>query len=175
VVASPFTQWLCRQGIEGMNRKVGLAIVLTGSLCCSSAMAGDLFRSLVGAGVPDCVGRWRCDDYCSKKEPCVCVPLNFCCDDYCPKCPPKACSPPLCENLKCGPPRVCASCAADAICTSCETVIADGRRSKNVRHVTKVTANGERTKNAEQQSFWGQRISHRQPANAKAQTTLTRK
>lgn len=175
-----------------MHRKLGLAIVLTSSFCYSPAMAGDLLHRLVGGGVPDCVGKWCCPDYCPKTEPCVCVPLNFCCDDYCPKqepcvcvplnfcrddycpkCPPKACSPPLCENLKCGPPRVCASRAAGAVCTSCETALADGRRSKNVRRVTKVTAKGERTKNAEHQSFRGQLISHRQPANAKAPTTLT--
>ena len=179
------------QGIEGMNRKLGLAIVLTSSLCCSPAMAGDLLRGLVGCGVPDCVGKWCCDDYCpkqepcvcvplnfccddycQKQEPCVCVPLNFCCDDYCPKCPPRACSPSLCENLKCGPPRACASCTAGAACTSCETAIAGGLQNKRVRGAAQVAVTGadaDAMTSKQPQSFWGRLISHRKTAGASPQ------
>jgi hypothetical protein len=170
-----------------MNRKLRLVIVLTGGLCCSPTMAGERFHSLMGCDVPDCVGQWFCPDYCPKKQPCVwvppnfccddycpkrepsvCVPLRFCCDDYCPKCPPKACSPPLCENLRCGPPRASGSFIAGAVCTSCETAIADGRRHSNVRGVTKVTITGADAKNAEHQSFWGRLISHRKSDDTKS-------
>ena len=118
-----------------MNQKLRFVIFLTSGLCCSPAFAGDPWHrliggSLIGCSVPDCVGKWCCDDYCGKKEPCVCAPLrfccddyrpkqepcvgaslNFCCDDYCRKCPPRVGSPPLFELLKCGPPKGPASCS----------------------------------------------------------------
>jgi hypothetical protein len=113
-----------------MNQQLRFVIVLASGLCCSPAFAGDSWHRLIGGSVPDCVGKWCCDDYCGKREPCVCAPLSFCCDDYCPKkepcvgaplnfccddyrckCLPRVCSPPLFEFLKCGPPKCSASCA----------------------------------------------------------------
>jgi hypothetical protein len=176
-----------------MNRKLRLAVILTSSLWCSTAMAGDLLHSLIGCGVPDCVGKWCCDDYCGKKEPCVCVPLsfccddycpkkepcvcvplNFCCDDYCPKCPPKACSPPLCENLKCNPPRVCASCTAGSA-SSCDCAAVDGRRNERDRGDAEVKVARAKVTSSEQRSLWGRLISYRKPNDAKSPIVANRK
>ena len=87
----------------------------------SPALAGDHSHGILGkiGQVPDCVGKWCCDDYCqknapcvpvclkfcpdnycAKQEPCVCVPLCLRCDDYCAKCLPPICFP-VCRELKC--------------------------------------------------------------------------
>ena len=104
-------------------------IILFAAATCllPTAWAGEPWHELLGPCVPDCIGKWCRDDYCPKKEPCVCVPLRFQCDDYCAKkqpcvcpklcftcdnyckkCLPKVCSPPRCDVLKCGP-SCCAS------------------------------------------------------------------
>ena len=131
-----------------MNQKLRFVIVLTSGLCCSPAFAGDPWHplfggSLLGGSVPDCVGKWCGDDYCGKKEPCVCPPLRFGCDDYCPKkepcagaplkfccddyrrkCLPRVCSPSLCEFHKYGSPKSSASCAPGGCC-SCDRCAAE--------------------------------------------------
>ena len=112
-----------------MFRNFGPVIVLLGIVCCSPAFGNDLLHGLLGACVPDCIGKWCCDDYCpkkqphicvsidsccddycSKKEPCVCAPLDFCCDDYLRKCLPRVCSPPMCGSLKCSSASGCVHC-----------------------------------------------------------------
>ena len=111
-----------------MNAMQRLAVFLICVFSCLTASAGNpLHRLFDCQAVPDCVGRWcpddycskkepcvcvplrfQCDDYCSKKEPCVCPGLRFTCDDYCNKCLPKVCSSPRCDALGCGS-RCCAS------------------------------------------------------------------
>jgi hypothetical protein len=88
--------------------------------------AGEPCCRWLDCSVPDCIGRWCCDDYdvkclpcanvsfcfgcdgyCCKRLPCTCVSLCFQCDDYCKKCLPTACTPPLLNDAKCGPPPPC--------------------------------------------------------------------
>jgi hypothetical protein len=145
-----------------MNRILRLAIVLSGSLGCSTAIASDLFHCLGGCAVPDCVGKWCCpdycpkpepcvhvplccccDDYCPKQEPCVCVPLMFCCDDYCPKCPPAACSRPSGEYLRCGGPRCCSPCATKKVCSGCSTEATAVSRGETLQSSTQGVTTGE--------------------------------
>jgi hypothetical protein len=129
--------WLTRK--PKMIEKPRLALHLAGAmlayvtLLSPPASAGGPLHHLFGCPVPDCIGKWcpddycskkepcvciplcfGCDDYCSKKPPCVCAPLCFGCDDYCKKCPPKACSGPLCQFLRCGSSRQPCGCAACA-------------------------------------------------------------
>lgn len=156
-LTDPLWLRLCSVRTQGMHNRLSLAIVLAGCLFCSPVMAGDGLHPFVGCGVPDCIGKWCCPDYCPKQPPCVCVPLDCCCDDYCPKrppsvcvpldccccddyCrkrPPQACFPPLCRFLKCGPPSGCASCTGGGGCPNCET----GHRQ--VRGDTEFTASRE--------------------------------
>lgn len=94
--------------------------------------AGEPCRKFLGYPVPDCIGKWccddykpkclpcvkvplcfGCDDYCRKSMPRVCTPLCFTCDDYCKKCQPPACRPPLLSTLRCVP-----KCGASR-CTTC--------------------------------------------------------
>jgi hypothetical protein len=113
----------------GVRSFPAVALVVLLSLPVSAGGPWDnLFRC--PCPVPDCIGKWcpddycpkkepcvcvplrfGCDNYCGKKEPCVCVPLCFGCDDYCGKCPPKVCSGPLYRSLKCGPSGQCCGCA----------------------------------------------------------------
>ena len=111
--------------------KIRLVVFLASLLCLlTTASAGDFGHKLLGCPVPDCIGKWccddycpknapgacvplcfRCDDYCPKKVPCVCAPLRFGCDDYCKKRLPKVCSTPRCQSsLRCGPPARCSDC-----------------------------------------------------------------
>ena len=145
-----------------MNPILRLAIVLTGSLGCSTVTAGDLFHCLGGWAVPDCVGKWCCpdycpkpepcvrvplcyccDDYCPKQEPCVCVPLMFCCDDYCPKCPPVPCWRPSCKYLKCGAPQCCSPGATNRVCSGFSTEAAAVSRGGTLRSPTQGVTSGE--------------------------------
>ena len=111
-----------------MNETRRFVVFLSCAISCLTASAGNpLHRLFDCQGVPDCVGRWcpddycskqepcvcvplrfQCDDYCSKKEPCICPGLHFTCDDYCKKCLPKVCSSPRCDVLNCGS-RCCTS------------------------------------------------------------------
>ncbi len=106
-----------------MNETCRLAVFLSCVISCLTASAGNPFHRLLDCQpVPDCIGRWCPDDYCSKKEPCVRVPLCFQCDDYCSKkeprvCPglrltcddyckkrlPIICPSPRCDVLNCAP------------------------------------------------------------------------
>lgn len=86
--------------------------LLTSLTICSLVWAGDrpyVLKRL--PSVPDCVGKWCCDDYCSKAQPCIQTPLRLCCDDYCRKILPclkiplcfgcddycRKCTPPICS------------------------------------------------------------------------------
>ena len=77
-----------------MNETCRFAVSLSCAIACLTASAGNPFHRLLECQpVPDCIGRWCPDDYCSKKEPYVCVPLRFECDDYCSKKEPCVCVP----------------------------------------------------------------------------------
>lgn len=107
-----------------MNWKTKLVAVSMTACLTSPSLAGGFWHQLFasGCGVPDCIGKYCCDDYVPKRLPCVDVPLCFGCDDYCPKRLPcvdvplcfgcddyhPKCQPtiqcPTCRDLKCGPP-----------------------------------------------------------------------
>lgn len=99
-----------------------VALVFITMLLITSGNAGEPFRKFLGCPVPDCIGKWCCDDYQGKSLPCikvplcfgcdnycrktiprVCTPLCFTCDDYCRKCQPSVCRPPLISTLRCIP------------------------------------------------------------------------
>lgn len=121
-----------------MNRKWILVLGMLGWLTLPlAADAAEPSCRWFGSAVPDCIGKWccddydakslpcvdvplcfGCDDYCPKALPCGGVPLCFQCDDYCPKCLPPTCSSPLLEHLRCGPPP--ASCRCSGRCDRCE-------------------------------------------------------
>ena len=128
--------------------KLNVAALVAVMLLVNSAQAGEPGRKFLGCPVPDCIGKWCCDDYTAKSFPCVkvplcfgcndycrksmprvCAPLCFTCDDYCKKCLPPACRPPLLSTLRCVPNR--ASCG----CSTCSTggcdqpMVANGRES----------------------------------------------
>lgn len=110
-----------------------IAVMFT-ALLLTTANAGEPCRKFLGCPVPDCIGKWccddyrakclpcvkvplcfGCDDYCRKTMPRVCTPLCFTCDDYCKKCQPPVCRPPLLNVLRCVPePGACG-------CTPCRT------------------------------------------------------
>ena len=100
--------------------KHGAAALLAVMMLVSSSNAVEPCRTFFGCPVPDCIGKWccddyrakcppcvkvplcfGCDDYCRKPSPRVCVPLCFRCDDYCRKCPPPVCRPPLLSSVPC--------------------------------------------------------------------------
>lgn len=110
----------------------------------------------LGCRVPDCIGKWccddydtkclpcvdvrfcsGCDDYCGKRIPCTCVLLCPRCDDYRKKCLPRTCTPPLLHNLHCGAPpnRRCAVCSQRKIRVStdsrCVGILADVTEQAN--------------------------------------------
>ena len=58
-----------------------------------------------GCPVPDCIGKWCCDDYDAKCLPRICTPIRFGCDDYCKK------------ELPCGCTSFCFHC--DDYCKKC--------------------------------------------------------
>jgi hypothetical protein len=150
-----------------MNQKLTWMVLVSTVVCCSTARAGNPFHHLVGCSVPDCVGKWCCDDYCPKKEPCVCAPLAFCCDDYCPKkepcvctplnfccddycrkCLPKVCFPPLCDYLQCRPASCCASSASGSPCDCLATTSNKGEKVNRSSSDTKVVARKQKPENA---------------------------
>jgi len=119
-----------------MNQFVAVAFAVI--LLATSAKAGEPCRKFLGCPVPDCIGKWCCDDYQSKCLPCVkvplcfgcdnycrkslpriCAPLCFTCDDYCRKCQPPVCRPPLLATLQCAPQR------ASGRCSACATAVCD--------------------------------------------------
>jgi hypothetical protein len=136
-----------------MSEKLRFVILLAGAMCSlTTASAGEPCRKLFGCPVPDCIGKWCCDDYRPKNEPCVCVPLRFGCDDYCAKkvpcvraplcfgcddyrkkCLPKVCTKPLYQFLRCGPSRVQCGCG------DCGGSTCDGSLASNVK-VERATA-----------------------------------
>ena len=102
-------------------------------LLANSAQAGEPCLRFLGCPVPDCIGKWccddyrakclpcvkvplcfGCDDYCRKSLPRVCAPLCFTCDDYCKKCQPPVCRPPLLGTLRCVPERASHGCNASS-------------------------------------------------------------
>ena len=97
-----------------------VALVFTILLWVTNAKASEPYRKFLGCPVPDFIGKWCCDDYQAKCQPCVkvplcfgcddycrksmpevCTPLCFTCDDYCQKCEPEVCRPPLSSFLQC--------------------------------------------------------------------------
>ena len=115
-----------------------VAMVFVVLLPATGLLAGEPCRRIFGCPVPDCIGKWccddyrpkclpcvkvplcfGCDDYCGKRMPQVCVPLCLGYDDYCRKCPPTVCKPPLLHTLRCVPFR--SSCQ----CKKCEPVRCD--------------------------------------------------
>ena len=112
-----------------MNRLYGNCLlvwfVLVSIGTATPASGADWGLSWLGRScLPDCVGRWccddyhpkplpcpqpvncfGCDDYCAKPLPCAIPVRHFCCDDYCRKCLPPVCFPPRCD-LDC-PPAGC--------------------------------------------------------------------
>jgi len=104
--------------------KQAVALVFATLLLMTNVYAAEPCRKILGCPVPDCIGKWCCDDYKSKCLPCVkvplcfgcddycrksmprvCTPLCFTCDDYCRKCQPPVCRPPLLSTLRCVPER----------------------------------------------------------------------
>lgn len=113
-----------------MKHKVRLVILFVGAMhALTAASAGEPCSGLKTCPVPNCIGRWRCDDYCAKKAPCVCVPMCFRCDDYCPKKAPCVCIPMCfrCDDYckKCVP-RACSSPRCGATHGSCDCDSCDG-------------------------------------------------
>ena len=110
-----------------------VALVFATVVLVTNLNAGEPCRKFLGCTVPDCIGKWccddykpkclpcvkvplcfGCDDYCRKSMPRVCTPLCFTCDDYCKKCQPPACRPPLLSTLQCVPERRRSGCATSA-------------------------------------------------------------
>ena len=122
-----------------------VALVLVSLLPATALQAGEPFCRILGCPVPDCIGKWccddyqakclpcvkvpfcfGCDDYCRKSLPRVCAPLCFSCDDYCKKCPPPVCRPPLLATLRCVPQR--ASCGCNVCATEgCDQATVTGK------------------------------------------------
>ena len=107
-----------------------VALVFAMLLLVTNINAAEPCRKFLGCPVPDCIGKWCCDDYRSKRLPCVkvplcfgcddycrksmprvCTPLCFTCDDYCKKCQPPVCRPPLLSTLRCVSGREACGCA----------------------------------------------------------------
>ena len=111
------------------RRSVGV-IALLAAACLgaaiSAATAGQPLWKLphVGPRVPDCIGKYCCDDYhrkplpcpppkvclecpdyCGKPLPCVPPVKAFCCDDFCPKPLPPLCCGPI-QPLHCAADRL---------------------------------------------------------------------
>ena len=106
-----------------MNRRVLIIGLVVGLSAADTALAIDWSLSgpfRIRNRVPDCIGKYCCDDYCPKSLPPACPPTCFACDDYCSKllpcifpvkrfcpddycrkCPPKICCPPA-PGLSCG-------------------------------------------------------------------------
>lgn len=113
-----------------------VALVLVSLLPATALQAGEPFCRILGCPVPDCIGKWccddyrpkcppcikvplcfECDDYCSKRMPKVCVGICFGCDDYCKKCLPPVCKPPLLHALRCFPSKSPCRCSkAESAC-----------------------------------------------------------
>lgn len=125
--------------------KHSVASVFVMLMLVSNTYAGDPCRKFLGCPVPDCIGKWccddytpkclpcvqvplcfGCDDYCRKPMPRVCAPLCFTCDDYCKKCQPPVCRPPLLGNLSCVPER--RGCACDSCQPTGGQSIGSGKR-----------------------------------------------
>ena len=132
--------------------KHAVGLVFATLLLVTNANAGEPCRKFLGCPVPDCIGKWCCDDYKSKCLPCVkvplcfacddycrkpmprvCAPLCFTCDDYCKKCQPPVCRPPLLSTLRCVSDRPSCGCTT---CSSgrCDQGFVAGKR----RVVTRV-------------------------------------
>jgi len=113
--------------------KHAIALVFATLLLVTNINAGEPCRKFLGCPVPDCIGKWccddykakclpcvkvplcfGCDDYCRKSMPRVCTPLCFTCDDYCKKCQPPVCRPPLLSTLRCVPDRGACGCTTCA-------------------------------------------------------------
>ena len=109
--------------------KHAVVLVFATLLLVTNINAGEPCRKFLGCPVPDCIGKWCCDDYKSKCLPCVkvplclgcddycrksmprvCTPLCFSCDDYCQKCQPPVCRPPLLSTLRCVPGQGACGC-----------------------------------------------------------------
>ena len=118
-----------------------VALVLVLLLQTTDSQAIEPCRRILGCPVPDCIGKWccddyrpkclpfvkvpfcfGCDDYCSKRLPQVCVPLCFGCDDYCNKCLPPVCKPPLLHTLRCIPFRSSCQCIK-CVSPACDQVV----------------------------------------------------
>lgn len=133
-----------------MLRNLSRMILLLVGLAMTSASAGDPSTNCLFK-IPnrvDCIGSWCCDDYCSKKEPCVCAPLCFTCDDYRKKCEPytNACLGSCCDDYckKC-PPQVCTRPACAANGSMYRNTTCDGcAMTETLR--TKLTANAKSTR-----------------------------
>lgn len=89
-------------------------------LLTTSASAGGFTHLLCVSEpcLPNCVGKYCCDDYCSKCAPQVCPKLCFQCDDYCRK--PIPCARPIkcfgCDDY-CGKPfQLCCPPKCDFKC-----------------------------------------------------------
>jgi len=126
--------------------KHAVGLVFATLLLVTNANAGEPCRKFLGCPVPDCIGKWCCDDYKSKCPPCVKVPLCFGCDeycrksmprvctplcftrdDYCKKCQPPVCRPPLLNTLRCvSESRACGCNTGSPSC--CDQVIVTGSR-----------------------------------------------
>ncbi|MAI31312.1 MAG: hypothetical protein CBE00_02660 [Planctomycetaceae bacterium TMED240] len=110
--------------------KHAIALGFMTILLVPNANAGEPGWKFLGCPVPDCIGKWccddyrvksppcvklplcfGCDDYCGKSMPRVCAPLCFTCDDYCKKGQPPVCRPPFLSTLRCFPQRGTSACS----------------------------------------------------------------
>lgn len=135
-----------------MQFRIAMSCIFFVGCAGTTAFGNDFFGShWLDSCVPDCIRKYCCDDYCPKKEPCVCAPLcfrcdDYCpkrlpcvcaplsyrCDDYCPKCLPKVCCAPNCQHLQCGPPR-CGQCNSGCSTSGNCCELAKNPGSKNAR------------------------------------------